>query len=68
MANVSWEYWLENWPELQWRSAIRMVSQLLGVLDRNGAEANGVDELKDGGIGTDAEGEGEDGDDGKTGT
>jgi hypothetical protein len=43
-------------------------SQLLGVLDRNGAQADGVDELKDGGIGTDTESEGEDGDEGETGT
>src|SRR5436853_4286068 len=43
-------------------------AQLLGILDRNGAEANGVNELEDGGVGADAEGQGEDGNDGKTGT
>jgi len=40
----------------------------LGVLDRNSAEADGIDELEDGGIGTDAEGEGKDRDDGEAGT
>ncbi len=29
--------------------------QLLGVLDRNGAQADGVDELEDGGVGADTE-------------
>src|SRR6266849_6592388 len=32
MAKVSWEYWLENWPEPQWRSAIRMVPSSWGFL------------------------------------
>jgi hypothetical protein len=43
-------------------------AQLLGVLDRNGAEANRVDELKDGGVGADAERKGKDGDDGEART
>src|SRR5260370_492859 len=42
--------------------------QLLGVLDRNGAQADGVNELEDSGVGADAERKGEDGDDGKAGT
>ena len=37
-------------------------SQLLRVLDRNGAQADGVDELEDGGVGADAESKGQDGD------
>src|SRR6266851_2101386 len=32
MANVSWEYWLENWPEPHWRSAMRMVPNSWGFL------------------------------------
>src|SRR5437867_556356 len=32
MAKVSWEYRLENWPEPQWRSAIRMVPSSWGFL------------------------------------
>src|SRR6266478_457661 len=32
MAKVSWEYWLENWPEPQWRSAIRIVPNSWGFL------------------------------------
>src|SRR6266567_6469657 len=32
MAKVSWEYWLENWPEPQWRSAILMVPSSWGFL------------------------------------
>ena len=42
--------------------------QLLGVLDRNGTQANGVNELEDRGVGPDTEGESQDGDDGKAGT
>jgi hypothetical protein len=40
----------------------------LGVLDRNSAEADGIDKLENGGVGTDAKREGKDGDDGKAGT
>src|SRR5437879_6258367 len=43
-------------------------TQLLGILDGNGAEANGVDELEDGGVGADAKRESKDRDDGKAGT
>ena len=43
-------------------------AQLLGILDRNGAEANGVNELEDGGVGADAKRESKDRDDGKAGT
>src|SRR5207249_3617115 len=32
MAKVSWEYWLENWPEPQWRSAILIVPNSWGFL------------------------------------
>src|SRR5437773_2858941 len=67
IPKVSWEYWLENWPEPQWRSAILIV-QLLRVLDRNGAQADGVNELEDGGVGADSESEGQDGDEGEAGT
>src|SRR2546425_10891448 len=28
IANVSWEYWLENWPEPQWRPAIHALAPL----------------------------------------
>ncbi len=41
--------------------------QLLGIFDRDGAKANGINKLKDGGVGADAEGEGQDGDDGEAG-
>jgi len=43
-------------------------AQLLRVLDRNGAQADGVDELEDGGVGTDTESEGKDGDECEAGT
>ena len=43
-------------------------AQLLGILDRNGAEANGVNKLEDGGVGADAKRESKDRDDGKAGT
>ena len=43
-------------------------SQLLGVLDRNRAQANGVNELENGGVGADAKRKGKDGDDGKART
>src|SRR2546426_1483529 len=42
--------------------------QVLGVLDRNGTKTDGVDELEDGSVGADTEGESQDGDDGKAGT
>src|SRR6267143_6739961 len=32
MGKVSWEYWLENWPEPQWRSAILIVPSSRGFL------------------------------------
>src|SRR2546430_13652718 len=43
-------------------------AQLLGILDGNGTEANGIDELEDGGVGADAKRESKDRDDGKAGT
>ncbi len=42
--------------------------QLLGVLDWNSAQADGVNELEDSGVGADAEREGKDGDNGEAGT
>src|SRR6266404_9768447 len=43
-------------------------AQLLGVLDRNGAQADGINELEDGSVGSDTESEGEDGDESEAGT
>src|SRR5258708_25972114 len=42
--------------------------QLLRALDGNGAQADGVNELEDGGVGADSERKSEDGDEGKAGT
>src|SRR5436305_3847459 len=41
--------------------------ELLGIFDRKGAQADGVKQLKNGGISADAEGQGQDGDRGKAG-
>src|SRR5260370_36595928 len=42
MAKVSWEYWLENWPEPQWRSAIRVGPSSWGFLRGMGRGRTGV--------------------------
>src|SRR5258708_30397630 len=43
-------------------------AQLLGILDWSGAQADGINELEDGGVGANADGEGKDGNDGEAGT
>ncbi|PYT67643.1 MAG: hypothetical protein DMG42_26345 [Acidobacteria bacterium] len=41
--------------------------QTIGIVDGEGAEANGVDQSEDGSVGADAQGEGENGDHGEAG-
>jgi len=55
MGKVSWEYWLENWPEPQWRSAILIVPSSRGVLAGMVRKPDGVNKLEDGSIGADSE-------------
>src|SRR2546429_6895822 len=50
-----------------WRSAILIVPNSW-VLGGNGTQADGVNELEDGGVGADSESKGEDGDEGEAGT
>src|SRR5260370_996734 len=51
MAKVSCEYWLENWPEPQWRSAILNVPKHWGVLTRMGRGGGGGWGREGGGLG-----------------
>ena len=43
-------------------------AELFRILNRYGAEANGINKLEDGGISADTEGQREHGDDGEAGT